>query len=132
VHEKKKPTKKQTSNTHPFLSGLPLKVFINIPVALPLPAAGGELEAVQRLVLQTCDITPLPAVARQQALRETVNRIPTLAQKQEDNKLLEKYETQSEVWAALVCVEVGRLTCSVKDRSNIRKRSAMWWRENNR
>lgn len=68
--------------THPFLCGLSLKVFIHIPVALPLPAAGGKPEVVQRLVLQTRDITPLPAVAWQQTLRETIDRIPSLTERQ--------------------------------------------------
>lgn len=65
-------------DTHPFLCGLSPKVLIHVPVALPLPAAGGKPEAVQRLVLQTRDIAPLPAVARQQTFGETVNWIPAL------------------------------------------------------
>lgn len=65
-------------HTHPFLGGFSLKVFVHVPVALPLPAVRGQLEAVQRLVLQSCDITPLPTVAWQQAIRESINWIPPL------------------------------------------------------
>lgn len=56
------------SHTHSFLGGFSLKVFIHIPVTLPLPAVRGQPEAVQRLVLQARDITPLPTVAWQQAI----------------------------------------------------------------
>lgn len=38
-------------------------------------------------MLQTCDIAPLPTVARKQTLRETVNRIPALQQRRDSERI---------------------------------------------
>lgn len=78
LEESRVPASNRTDIPHLLLCGLPFKVFIHVPVPLPLPAAGRQLEAVQRLVLQTRDVAPLPAVARQQTLGKTIDGIPAL------------------------------------------------------
>lgn len=52
--------------------------LIHVPVALPLPAAGRQLEAVQRLGVDAGDVAPRPAVGGQQGVGEAVHRVPPL------------------------------------------------------
>lgn len=52
--------------------------LIHVPVTLPLPAAGRQLEAVQRLGVDAGDVAPRPAVGGQQGVGEAVYRVPPL------------------------------------------------------
>lgn len=70
------------SFTHPSLAGFSSTGLIHIPVSFPLPASGGQLEAVERLRIHPRHITPRPAVCGQQDVSEAVHRVPPLTQTQ--------------------------------------------------
>lgn len=63
--------------SHPGLARVSA-ALIHVPVALPLPAAGRQLEAVQRLGVDAGDVAPRPAVGGQQGVGEAVHRVPPL------------------------------------------------------
>lgn len=63
---------------HPSLAGVSSTVLIHIPVSLPLPAAGGQLEAVERLRIHPGHVTPRPAVSGQEDVSEAIYWVPPL------------------------------------------------------
>lgn len=64
--------------SHPSLAGFSSTGVIHIPVSLPLPAAGGQLEAVEWLGIHSGHIAPRPTVGGQQCVSKAIHWVPPL------------------------------------------------------
>lgn len=63
--------------SYPSLAGFST-ALIHVPVPLPIPAAGRQLKAVERLRIHPGHVAPRPAVGGQQCVSEAVDRVPPL------------------------------------------------------